>query len=750
MEKCAVFCKILIFGYCAAGGYAVPLQSETSIGKSTRMTLRELEVGESAVVMTVGGEGSLRQHFLDMGILPGAEVKLMKYAPMGDPMELLVQGYVLTLRLAEAEKITVKVKNKDCRTSDSQAADVCLGKGPKEKVLSASSSFHPGLGEAGKYHDHDTERPLPKGTTLTLALAGQQNSGKTTLFNQLTGSNQHVGNFPGVTVDRKDGQIKASFFRGRSDEFDVATANVIDLPGIYSLSAYTAEELVSRDFILKEKPQGLINIVDASNIERHLYLTIQLMELGVPMVLALNMMDEVTGNGGSVRLNDMERILGIPVVAISAAKGEGIDELVEHAVHVSYYQEAPARQDFCSKDDHGGAVHRCLHSIMHLIEDHAERVGLPLRFAAGKLIEGDEAVAQALQLTQNEQEMVEHIVLQMEEERGLDRAAAMADMRFTFIHRLCEATVVKPRESIEYSFTVTGNRTLVAKFTLDQHPTGAINGLFTINANGDQVFFSQGNLQYKASTGTWRFAENHWDFVGGMTSSGQHYGNVGSGNSNNNISQTYNGWIDLFSWGTSGWPTGANRLYQPWQTGSASLFGPPGENDLTGSYANSDWGVYNAISNGGNTTNTWRTLTGGSDGEWKYIFESRSTASGIRYAKAQVNGVNGVILLPDDWNESFYPLYNTNMANASWSSNNISVSQWPTLEQYGAVFLPAAGYRDGTIFDVGNNGINGYYWSASCCSSDCAKSTVFYRFSFEYSSCPWRNRGYSVRLVQDY
>ena len=465
MEKCAVFCKILIFGYCAAGGYAVPLQSETSIGKSTRMTLRELEVGESAVVMTVGGEGSLRQHFLDMGILPGAEVKLMKYAPMGDPMELLVQGYVLTLRLAEAQKITVKVKNKDCRTSDPQTADVCLGKGTKEKVLSASSSFHPGLGEAGKYHDHDTERPLPKGTTLTLALAGQQNSGKTTLFNQLTGSNQHVGNFPGVTVDRKDGQIKASFFRGRSDEFDVATANVIDLPGIYSLSAYTAEELVSRDFILKEKPQGLINIVDASNIERHLYLTIQLMELGVPMVLALNMMDEVTGNGGSVRLNDMERILGIPVVAISAAKGEGIDELVEHAVHVSYYQEAPARQDFCSKDDHGGAVHRCLHSIMHLIEDHAERVGLPLRFAAGKLIEGDEAVAKALQLTQNEQEMVEHIVLQMEEERGLDRAAAMADMRFTFIHRLCEATVVKPRESIEYRRSKRIDRILTGKWT---------------------------------------------------------------------------------------------------------------------------------------------------------------------------------------------------------------------------------------------------------------------------------------------
>ena len=429
------------------------------------MTLRELGVGESAVVMTVGGEGSLRQHFLDMGILPGAEVKLMKYAPMGDPMELLVQGYVLTLRLAEAEKITVKLKKRGEELGMKDGKDSEAQPSPNSPFLIPNSSSHPGLGEAGKYHDHDTESPLPKGTTLTFALAGQQNSGKTTLFNQLTGSNQHVGNFPGVTVDRKDGQIKASFFRGRSEEFAQASADVIDLPGIYSLSAYTAEELVSRDFILKEKPQGLINIVDASNIERHLYLTIQLMELGVPMVLALNMMDEVTGNGGSIRINDMERILGIPVVAISAAKGEGIDELVEHAVHVAYYQEAPARQDFCSKDDHGGAVHRCLHSIMHLIEDHAERAGLPLRFAAGKLVEGDEAVAKALQLTQNEQEMVEHIVLQMEEERGLDRSAAMADMRFTFIHRLCEATVVKPRESIEYRRSKRIDRILTGKWT---------------------------------------------------------------------------------------------------------------------------------------------------------------------------------------------------------------------------------------------------------------------------------------------
>ena len=329
--------------------------------------------------------------------------------------------------------------------------------------------------------------------------------------------------------------------------------------------------------------------------------------------------------------------------------------------------------------------------------------------------------------------------------------SATANAGYSFTNWIENGNVVSTNAS--YTFTVTGNRTLVAKFTLDQHPTGAINGLFTINANGDQVFFSQGNLQYRASTGTWRFAENQWDYVGGMTSSGTHYGNVGSGYSNNDISQTYNGWIDLFGWGTSGWPTGVNRLYQPWQTGSASLFGPPGENDLTGSYANSDWGVYNAISNGGNTTNTWRTLTGGSDGEWKYIFESRSTASGIRYAKAQVNGVRGVILLPDDWNESFYPLYNTNMADASWYGNNISVSQWPTLEQYGAVFLPAAGYRDGTSFYIGyNNIITGYYWSSTCSGTNGAKSFAIDTYSIYYheNSSPYRNRGYSVRLVQDY
>ena len=434
------------------------------------MTLRDLNVGERAIVTVVGGEGCLRQHFLDMGILPGADVTLMKFAPMGDPIELLVQGYVLTLRLAEAAKIEVVRTGDECTMHHVQLsmhhASCAMGRERGDRAYSESlhdHNAHPGLGEAGKYHNHDAEHPLPKCSRVSFALAGQQNSGKTTLFNQLTGSNQHVGNFPGVTVDRKEGQIRESLLSVVGE--GKVRADVTDLPGIYSLSAYTAEELVTRDFILNEKPHGLINIVDASNIERHLYLTVQLMELGVPMVLALNMMDEVTGNGGSVRLNDMERILGIPVVAISAAKGEGIGELVEHAVHVAYYQEAPARQDFCSKDDHGGAVHRALHSIMHLIEDHAERAGLPLRFAAGKLIEGDEAVAKVLQLTQNEQEMVEHIIVQMEEERGLDRAAAMADMRFTFIRRLCDETVVKPRESREYRRSKRIDQILTGRWT---------------------------------------------------------------------------------------------------------------------------------------------------------------------------------------------------------------------------------------------------------------------------------------------
>ena len=415
--------------------------------KLGRMTLRELKIGKSAVVTAVGGEGALRQHFLDMGLLPGVEVKLLKYAPMGDPMELLVRGYTLSLRLEEAAKITVKA----VEASDGQtvAPDVDFG----YNLTLHEHNSHPGLGEAGKYHDPTHENAVPKGTVLKFALAGQQNCGKTTLFNQLTGSNQHVGNFPGVTVDRKDGQIK-----GYPDTL------VTDLPGIYSLSPYTQEETVSRKFILEEKP-CIINIVDATNIERNLYLTVQLMELGVPMVLALNMMDELTGNGGSVRVNEMERILGIPVIPISAAKGEGIQELVEHAIHVAEFQERPARTDFCTKDDHGGAVHRCLHSIMHLIEDHTEKAGIPGRFAAGKLVEGDTSVLDALELTQNEKEMMEHIILQMEEERGMDRAAAIADMRFSFIERLCAQTVIKPQKSREYIRSRRIDRVLTGRWT---------------------------------------------------------------------------------------------------------------------------------------------------------------------------------------------------------------------------------------------------------------------------------------------
>ncbi|MBQ9660501.1 MAG: ferrous iron transport protein B [Bacteroidales bacterium] len=395
------------------------------------MTLKELPVGGSAVILTVGGEGALRQHFLDMGLIPGAHVKLIKYAPLGDPMELRVSGYALTLRLADAAEITVET----AEDLPEQAA----GLADDKSVHSVDPDVHPGYGETGKYHDKTHEHPLPEETTLTFALAGNQNCGKTTLFNQLTGANQHVGNFPGVTVDRKDGVIRGH-----------AQTLVTDLPGIYSLSPYTSEEIVSRQFILDQKPRGIINIVDAGNIERNLYLTMQLMELNTPMVLALNMMDEVRNNGGSIRVNEMEEILGLPVVPISAARNEGIDELVDHALHVARYQERPARQDFCDKDDHGGAVHRCLHGTMHLIEDHADRAGIPVRFAASRLVEGDEAIEQALGLQQNEKEMVEHIIVQMERERGLDRNAAMADMRFAFIRKLTAQTVIKPHESKEY------------------------------------------------------------------------------------------------------------------------------------------------------------------------------------------------------------------------------------------------------------------------------------------------------------
>ena len=406
------------------------------------MTLRDLKIGNTAVIEKVGGEGSLRQHFLDMGVIPGAEITLEKFAPMGDPMEFRIHSYELTLRVADAEKILVRpVNGKSERKHDN-----CIS--------SLKTGEHPGLGEDGVYHDKSEEKPLPKGTLLTFALAGNQNCGKTTLFNQLTGSNQHVGNFPGVTVDRKSGAIKG-----------YENTEVTDLPGIYSLSPYTSEEIVSRRFILDEKPKGIINIVDATNIERNLYLTMQLMELDIPMVLALNMMDEVRSNGGTVHINDMERLLGIPVVPISASKNEGVDELIRHAVHIAEYAEKPHRTDFCRDDGRTGAVHRAIHSIMHLIEDHAVRARIPLRFAAGKLIEGDKRIEEKLKLDSNEAEAVEHIIIQMEEERGLDRAAAMADMRFSFITELCDKTVVKPSESKEHIRSRKIDKILTGKYT---------------------------------------------------------------------------------------------------------------------------------------------------------------------------------------------------------------------------------------------------------------------------------------------
>lgn len=407
------------------------------------MTLRELPIGRAAVIVSVGGEGALRQHFLDMGVIPGVEVTMVKYAPMGDPVELRIHGYELTLRLADAEKIVIEEEHEA-----EQEAQADLSNKIRKKA------HHPGLGEGGKYHVKEDEHPLPEGELLTFALAGNQNCGKTTLFNQLTGSNQHVGNFPGVTVDRKDGSIK-----GRTNTL------VTDLPGIYSLSPYTSEEIVTRQFILNENPKGIINIVDATNIERNLYLTMQLLELDIPMVLALNMMDEVRENGGSVRVNELEELLGIPVIPISAAKNEGIDELIDHALHVAKYQERPGRQDFCDAEDHGGAVHRCLHGIMHLIDDHASAAGIPVRFAAAKLAEGDTRVLERLCLDTNEQETLEHIICQMEKERGLDRAAAIADMRFSFISKICKETVVKPHESREHVRSTAMDRILTGKYT---------------------------------------------------------------------------------------------------------------------------------------------------------------------------------------------------------------------------------------------------------------------------------------------
>lgn len=404
------------------------------------MTLKELAIGKSAVIRTVGASGALRQHFLDMGMIPGAEVTVVKFAPMGDPMELQVHGYELTLRLAEAEQIEVEEISE--RTNSHF-------RGERLKPVD-----HPGLGEEGKYHSEEDANPLPDGTVLTYALVGNQNCGKTTLFNQLTGANQHVGNFPGVTVDRKDGTIKG-----------YPNTNVTDLPGIYSMSPYSSEEIVSRNFVLDEHPKAIINIVDATNIERNLYLTMQLLEMDIPMVVALNMMDEVIGNHGSIDVNTMEALLGVPVIPISAAKNEGVDEVIRHALHVAKYQERPLRQDFCDKSDHDGAVHRCIHAVIHLIEDHAEEAKLPVRFAATKVIEGDPLILEQLKLDQNELDMLEHIVQQMETEREVDRSAAIADMRFDFIERLCEQTVVKPKESKERVRSEKIDKILTGKYT---------------------------------------------------------------------------------------------------------------------------------------------------------------------------------------------------------------------------------------------------------------------------------------------
>ncbi len=414
------------------------------------MTLDELKIGQSAIITKVGGDGALRQHFLDMGVIPGSELTLVKFAPMGDPMQLLIHGYELTLRKDDAAKIDIDI----CPT--------CKGGEPHQPAEQLSArTEHPGLGEEGRYHTESEENPAPITGKITFALVGNQNCGKTTLFNALTGSNQHVGNFPGVTVDRKSGIIK-----GHPD------TEVVDLPGIYSLSPYTSEEIVSRQFIFNSKPQGIINIVDATNIERNLYLTMQLMELGIPMVLALNMMDEVRNNGGTIDINELETSLGIPVVPISAAKNEGVEELVDHAIHVARYQEGPRRADFCNPTDHGGAVHRCIHAVIHLIEDHAQAAGIPLRFAACKVVEGDARVIEALHLTDNERDTIDHILKQLEAERCLDPAASMADMRYSYIKRICGRSVVKPVESVEHKRSrridevLTGRWTAIPAFLL--------------------------------------------------------------------------------------------------------------------------------------------------------------------------------------------------------------------------------------------------------------------------------------------
>ncbi len=431
------------------------------------MKLNELEIGKCANIIEVGGEGALRQHFLDMGVIPGVEIALVKKAPLGDPIEFQVHGYELTMRIADADCILIDEK------SVKDHSKAC-----EEVAKSRRKTEHPGLGEGGKYHSKEHENPLPEDRTLTFALVGNQNCGKTTLFNQLTGSNQHVGNFPGVTVDRKDGVIKG-----------YPNTLVTDLPGIYSMSPYSSEEIVSRNFVLDEKPTAIINIVDATNIERNLYLTMQLLEMNIPMVLALNMMDEMTANQGAIDVNLMEEILGIPVVPISAAKNEGVEELIEHAIHIAKYQERPARYDFCDKDEHGGAVHRSIHAVVHLIGDHAEKKGIPVRFASTKVIEGDEILLTQLELDENEKDMLQHISLQLEKERGLDKSAALADMRYNFIEKLCEETVVKPKESKERKRSEKIDKILTGRFTAIPCFLGIMVLVFLLTFNVIGAFF---------------------------------------------------------------------------------------------------------------------------------------------------------------------------------------------------------------------------------------------------------------------
>ena len=470
------------------------------------MTLKNLKIGESAVITKVGGEGALRQHFLDMGVIPGAEVTVVKFAPMGDPMELQIHGYELTLRLADADQIEIQsIKERSNKHSRIERID------PSE---------HPGLGEDGKYHAKGDGEPLPEGTLLTYALVGNQNCGKTTLFNQLTGANQHVGNFPGVTVDRKDGPIRG-----------YPNTRVTDLPGIYSMSPYSSEEIVSRNFVLGDKPRAIINIVDATNIERNLYLSMQLLEMNIPMVIALNMMDEVTGNNGAIDINGMEAMLGVPVIPISAAKNEGVRELVDHAIHIAQYQERPTKQDFCSKDDHGGAIHRAIHAVESVIEDHTERAGLPLRFSATKVIEGDALILEQLRLDQNEMDMIEHIVVQMEKEGGMDRSAAIADMRFDFIEYVCERTVKKPRESRERIRSEKIDRILTGKWTAIPCFVAIMGAVFflTFNVIGAflQGLLEQGIEGLTVAVDRWMTAANVSQALHGLVIDGI-FGGVGS------------------------------------------------------------------------------------------------------------------------------------------------------------------------------------------------------------------------------